>query len=371
MRIKTIPAGFLGMAMLCLQAFSQNAPLAAEKLFTIGPGTAKGPYLLLNVDDLRTDASGNIYVLDSRRAKIVKFSPAGEFMSTIGRPVFEVENSSQERNYLKDRDLKAKLTASRTTGDLYSPRALHIDDKSILVADTGKLVLFDLLGNVMRVVTTKGMSLLYGAFPNDRGELTVLGSAADDSLFHVLDGEGNPVRSYGDRFAVPPEIKDKWSGDTKDSKIKMASMPISYFIGSAGESLLIDPFKYEISIFRGERLWETLTGPSPYSSGFVGVSESHIDGKRAGLITGSIARPMIFETNGLILVFHAKDGGNVGSGNPRIFRVDVFKAYRFAKSFDLALEGYPGYVDTEGRLFTIGSHLNPFVNAYAIWPLLN
>ncbi len=170
---------------------------------------------------------------------------------------------------------------------------------------------------------------------------------------------------------MPQEISDGWSEDTKKSRIKMTGLPISYFIGSGGDALLIDPNRYEIHVFRGERLWETVTGPSPYASGFVGITLANIDGKPAGLITGSVARPMIFETNGLILVFQAKDRGRAGSGDPRIFRVDVFKAYRFAESFDLVLDGYPAYVDSEGRLFTAGNYRNPFINAYALWPLLD
>ncbi len=147
-------------------------------------------------------------------------------------------------------------------------------------------------------------------------------------------------------------------------------MPISYFIGARGESFLIDPFRYEIRVYRSERLQGTLSGPAPYSSGFVGFSESRIDGKLASLISGAIAPPRICEANGLILVFHIKDREGVPSGLTRIFRVDVFAADRLVKSFDTALEGYPNFVSPEGYLFTHGTMQNPFVNVYALWPLL-
>ena len=372
MRKGTIPVGLLVSVLVCLPAPAQDPPLTAEKILTIGPGSAKGPYLFLNIEAVRTDGSGNIYVLDSRRAKIVKFSPAGEFLSVIGRPVFEIGSWEEEKNLPKMADdFKAKVLAARTTGDLYSPRDLHMGDGNILVTDIDKLVLFDLSGTVKKVVAMKWMSSPLGAYQNDRGDLTVLGSAADDFLFHVLDGAGNAVRSYGDLFGVPPEISEKWSGDTKNMKVKMAGMPVSYFNGPGGESLLIDRFRYEIRVYREERLLTTLSGPLPYSSGFGGFSESRIDGKLASIIGGSVAPPRIFGTSGLILVFQARDRGNVGTGYSRIFRVDVFKSYRLAKSFDLSMEGYPNHVDSEGRLFSTGSYRSPFINAYSLLPLLD
>ncbi|MCX6563451.1 MAG: hypothetical protein NTU60_07585 [Candidatus Aminicenantes bacterium] len=369
MRTIRYSAGIFWIVLLCAPLFSQTSSLVAEKILTIGPGATGGSYLLVEIKGVRTDSSGNIYVLDSLRARIAKFNPFGEFMSTIGKPLYDVNSHNELDNneaYKKAEVRKAKLLSSRVTGELSYPSALFVDDKRILVTDTGKLVLYDLLGNVERVVTPKEVAMMYAAFPNVRGELVLMGLAAQDSMFHVLDGAGAIARSFGDRFAVPPEISGKWSGDLKDSKIKMASMPISYFVGLGEEILLLNPFRYEINIFRGERLWKTLTGSSSYSSGFTGISESYIGGKLAGLIGGSIAAPVILERDGLILVFQANDRGATPSDVQRIFRVDVFKDYKYFKSFDLELEGYPNYLGPKGHLFTIGSTRKPFVNEYVL-----
>jgi hypothetical protein len=355
------------MLLLCAPIFSQTSSLIAEKILSIGSGVAGGPYVFVQIADVKTDSAGNIYVLDSLRARIAKFDPAGALLSTIGKPLFDVENQKQEREYKKNSELlEAKIIAARTTGELYSPKSLYIDEKNILVTDTGKLVLFDLLGNVERVVTPKGMPLYYAAFPNARGELTVLGLADEDFLFHVLDREGRIIRSFGERFNVPSKISDAWSGDTKNSKIKMASMPISYYIGSADESLIMNPFQYEIGIFREERLWRTLTGPSPYSSGFAGISESHIGDKLAGLISGAIAPPVILKKDDLILVFQVKDRGATPASALRSFQLDVFKNSEYYKSFDLMFEGYPKCLGPNGHLFTIGSGSVLFVNEYVL-----
>jgi hypothetical protein len=363
-----ITMGFLLAALLCAPLLSQNPPLVAEKIMTIGPGAADGPYLFSRIAAVRTDASGNIYVLSTFRAGIAKFNPRGEFASTIGKPLFDFASQKEQTNYLNGHEdfARAKFLSSRTTGELYAPRAFYLDEKRIIVTDIRRLVLYDAQGNLRRVANLDRDSYEQAAFPNAQGELVFLGPDAGGSLFHVLDEKGQIVRSYGDKFAMPPEVAEKISGDLKEAETRMISRPISFSLGPEGKVLLLSPFSYEIRIYRGERLWKTLTGRPPYSSGFAGFTYPNVGGKPAGLITNYIAEPVLLEKDGLILVFQAKSRSETSSAAPQSFRVDVFKDYEYANSFELALDGYPNYLGSNGRLFTVGSSLKPFVNEYVI-----
>jgi hypothetical protein len=89
------------------------------------------------------------------------------------------------------------------------------------------------------------------------------------------------------------------------------------------------------------------------------------------LTGGFVSPPTIFAVNRTILVFRAKDRGDIPITNSRIFRMDVFKAYRYVKSFDVRLEGYPASVDFAGRPYTRGIPPNPFIYVYALRPLID
>jgi len=356
------------IAALSAPLLAQHPTLIAEKVLTIGPGSSAGPYLFGRIAAVRTDTSGNIYVLGSFRAGIAKFNPRGEFISMIGRPLFDFSSQKEQMSYLNGHEdfARDKFLSSRTTGELYAPRDFYLDEKRILITDIRRLVLYDAQGSLQRVANLDRDSYEQAAFPNAQGELVFLGPDAGGSLFHVLDEKGQIVRSYGDKFAMPPEVAEKISGDLKEAETRMISRPVGYSFGPEGEALLLSPFSYEIRIYREERLWKTLTGKPPYSSGFAGFTYPNVDGKPAGLITNYIESPVLLARDGLILVFLAKSRSEASSGARQSFRVDVFKDYEFAASFELALDGYPSHLGPKGRLFTIGSSLNPFVNEYVL-----
>ena len=365
MRIIRYSAGIFWIVLLCAPLFSQTPTLVAEKTLTIGPGAAGGPYVFVRIADVKADSAGNIYVLDSVRARIAKFNGRGEFLSTIGQPLFDVTN----RNELyKNPDLlKTKLRSSRDSGELYSPQAFYLDKQSVFITDLGKVVVYSATGEFQRAVSWKQMVNVQAAFLNARREVVLLGSATGrDQIFHVLDSEGNISRSYGDNFEIPSKLANSISGDQKESKIKMMSLPVSFCLGVDGEVLILSPFRYEIRIYREDSLWKTIIGTSEYSGGFAGGIDHSIGGKPAGFSIGYIAPPVILKNDDLILVFQVNDQRASPASGLRSFRVDVFKDSEFIKSYDLMLEGYPKGLGPNGHLFTIGSGSSLFVNEYVL-----
>ena len=365
MRIIKHSAAIFWIVLLWAPLFSQTSTLVAEKILTIGSGEAGGSYLFVRIADVKVDNAGNIYVLDSVRARLAKFNGRGEFLATIGQPLFDVTS----RDYLyKNPDLvKAKLRSSRESGELYSPQTFYLDGQNVFITDVGKLVVYSATGEFQRVVSWKQMVNVRAAFLNARGEVVLLGSATDrDQFFHVLDEEGRIARSYGDHFEIPPKVAESISGDQKESRLRMISSPISICLGFEGEVLVLNPFRYEIRIYREGTLWKTILGTSEYSGGFAGITESSIAGKPSGVSFGYIAPPVILKKDDLILVFQVNDRGASPASALRSFRLDVFKDSELFKSFDLKLEGYPICLGPNGHLFTIGSGSDLFVKEYVL-----
>jgi hypothetical protein len=365
-----VTARLCGVILLYAPLLSQTQTpaLVAEKILSIGPGAAAGPYLLVEVEDVKADLEGNIYILDSVRARIAKFSAQGEFLTTIGQPLFDL--TSRDDLYKITDDLKAKLRSSRDSPELYSPRAFYLDKQSIVIADLGKIVIYSAAGEYRRMVSCKQRANIRAAFLNARGEVVLLASiTGQDKFFHVLDGEGNISRSYGDSFEIPTDPAKSASSHQKESQIKtMMSLPVSFCLGSDGEVLVLSPFHYEIRIYRQESLWKTIKGTSQYSGGFAGVIDHSLDGKPAGFSIGYIAPPVILKKDDLILVFQTKDRRPSQATDSRlnIFRVDVYRKTEFFRSFDLTLEGNPKGFGRNGHLFTIVPGASPIVNEYIL-----
>jgi hypothetical protein len=188
-----------------------------------------------------------------------------------------------------------------------------------------------------------------------------------DQIFHVLDGEGNIGRSYGESFTVPPELAASLPDDQRQARIlSLIGLPVSFYFGPRGEALVLNPFRYEIRAYRDDGLWRTVTCPAEYSGGFAGTTQTYIAEKPAGFSIGYIASPIILKKNDMLLVFQADDRGTADSVGSRNFRVDVFKDYEFQKTLFLSLEGYPNGLGPNGRLFTVGSGAHQFVNVYVL-----
>jgi hypothetical protein len=368
----------LALAVFLIAIFSaplraQRPTLAAEKLLTIGPGNAAGLYLFCQITAVRTDASGNIYVLDFVRARIMKFNALGQFVGTIGTPIFDVASSDELRKILFSNlpETRTKARASNVTGEIFGPKALFLDENGLFVLDTDKLVTYDASGALRKVIPlAKKNPQLYpylrAAFPDDQGTLVLVGQDVQGRLFHVVNDQGDIVRSYGDKFEIPPDVVAQAGSDLEDSAARMMSAPVSVSVGAAGDILILSPFRYEIRCYRGERLARTLEGPPPYASGFAGFIRHSVDGKPAGLSSGHINPPVLLEQGGLILVFQLHEESKNSATNMLSFKVDVFNASGFLRSYDVTLEGYPNFLAPGGRLFTIGHSERPFINEYVL-----
>jgi len=367
--IKKRLVGFPVFLILCVLLLAQTSitPLA-EKILTIGPGSAEGPYLFVRVEDVKADAAGSIYVLDSVRARVAKFNSRGEFSSTIGRPLFELISRNQFQ-YLNSDFVTSKLRSARESDELYFPSAVWLTTDEVYVADMSKVVAYSAEGKTLRIIRWKERLYLRGGFPNGQGEVVLLGSIPGrNQIFHVIDTAGNIGRSYGEGFEVPPKLAASIPDDQKQTRMAMMAMPVCSCFGPEGEAVVLSPFRYEIRIYRDDELWRTVTCPAPYEGGFAGGINSYVDGKPAGYSIGYIAPPVILRKNDVILVFQVTNRDAADSGDPdlRSFRVDVFKKYEFLKSFNISLEGSPKALSPDGHLFTVGSLDHPFVNEYVL-----
>jgi hypothetical protein len=177
---------------------------------------APGPTLLPDPVAVAFDGSGNAYVLDQRRARILVFNrTTGTLQRTIG-------------------------TQGSGPGKLLAPSALAIDQAGVIsVADTGngRIARFTLGGAPLAPITDTGAVRGIAVTP-DGGRIYVTDSASKISVFspggELLDEFGGRGRTLG-KLEAPAQIAldaggNLWVADRGNNRVQK--------FGPAGERLL-------------------------------------------------------------------------------------------------------------------------------------
>lgn len=180
-RPRVVLAG--AMAFLAEAASAASQPsrsgativLGAPK-FSIGSEDVEGPSLFGHVQSVAIDGDGRIYVLDVSDNSIRIFDSRGRFVDKVGR-------------------------AGRGPGDFANPWGLvHDGRRGLFVADqVSGIAHFETSAIGAKFSRVLGRSLL----PRTAclvGDTMVVGGVSDEKLLHVLDREGDPLRSFGESF---------------------------------------------------------------------------------------------------------------------------------------------------------------------------
>jgi hypothetical protein len=276
------------------------------------PGGAFGAVLNVAVDE-----RGGLIVLDMQKKEIHRFDENGRWNSIVDM---------------------------RPEGDApWYPRAIFASEGRLYVLEGRNVLIRDLDGGAVRTVPVQGM-IAMDFYVHD-GDIVLPGNKkGSEDTFHVLDENGNGVAAFGGRFAVPDEISEDLP---EDYDPKDLSVPQKfYYLPSEDELFVANPFRYEIQVYRGRKLFRALTHDASYSTFAGGIRHWGPSGNM-GFSTGFIGYPSVVRRGDVLLVFRPKSPGRAD------YCVDLFKDYAYQSTQDLDIKGLPVVADQEGNVYTV------------------
>jgi hypothetical protein len=281
----------------------QKLPPRLKADLTIGVDEGDEDLIFGSIARIDLDKDGRIYALDYKDKKVRIFDPNGKVLK-----VFPIPAGQGPREL------------SQIGSMAVSPDGL------IFLNEMRKVVVYDRNGNFIRY------------FPLDFNATTI-GNAGDEKviaigldkgkILHVYSAEGRPIGSFADPFEVPASLSE-----FKDAPFLKA--PILFSASKSGRVFVLNPHRYEISIYAELKLIGSIKGKSDVF-------------EKAG--TPSQARGKMF----LFPTAFVQDAGEriyvtirkpaAKSGN----EMDIFEDGR--QIGRLSVSGIPYAVDPQGRLY--------------------
>jgi hypothetical protein len=265
----------------------------------IGAAEGNENYVLGAVSRIDLDAAGNIYVLDYKDRLIRIFKNDGSFLRKISVPAGQ-----------------GPKEATSLSGIAVTPKG------TLYVNDTRKVIVYGADGNFVRSFLVDFMISSIGCPGTE--ELVAIGPHAG-KILHVFDESGKLLESFGEPFAVPAELEAM-----KD--MPMFSAPLLFDSGKDGRIFVLNPHKYEVSVFKGRRLEQTLKGENPLFSPI----------KKMGRVFLSTAANIVGSNGRVFVALHVLDPR-------RQKRMDVFENGKQVDTLDV--KGTPHIADPQGRIY--------------------
>ncbi len=176
------------------------------------------------------DGQGNIYVLDYKFRKIVVYSPEGRLIRTISVP-----------------EGQGPKEAANLGGIAVTPSG------TLFVNDMMKVIVYDPDGQFVRSFRLDFMITSIGCPGTE--DLVAIGPN-DGKILHVFDKMGKHLNSFGDVFAVPAELESM-------KGMPMFGAPILFNCAKDGRIYVINPHRYEVSVFKDGLVENVLKGENP------------------------------------------------------------------------------------------------------------
>jgi hypothetical protein len=208
------------------QRESENSIL--EKVLEIGVLSGDENFIFGAITDIELDRSGNIYALDNKLHRIVKYNKEGEFILRFGKH-------------------------GQGPGEFDFPEAITIDrENRICVLDTGKVHIFRDNGKFI-------LSFRYDFYGIDISkrncaELMILGPQKGN-IFHVFDYQGKYKYSFGNLMSIPREFGNIKGTDLFRTPLKLWPIGDKIYI--------LNPYRYEIHVYEKGFLKKKISMDSP------------------------------------------------------------------------------------------------------------
>ncbi|MGZ8949031.1 MAG: 6-bladed beta-propeller [Candidatus Aminicenantales bacterium] len=245
------------------------------------------------------DGRGNIYVLDYKFSRVGVFDSKGNLLRQIAVP----EGQGPQE----------------TTG---MPGIAVTPGGTMFINDTQKVIVYGPDGRYVRTFQV-GFTITSIGCPGTE-ELVVLGPH-DGKILHVFDAQGKLVASFGDTFVPPKKFESM-------KEMPMFGAPLRFSCAKDGHVFILNPHKYEVSVFKDWKLEGVIEGRS---DAFKPI-------RKTGFGFASTVADIVSSGNLVFVAFMTMD--------PKAkMTADVFQAGRQIGSIDLP--GTPLVADRQGMIY--------------------
>jgi len=319
--------GFLS-AIFCFVSFLGSAAITGRPSPTAvqAPTISLKPDLTIGVEDgdenmmfgeiirIDIDGKGNIYVLDYKFRKVAVFDRDGNLLRTIAVP-----------------EGQGPREATNLSGIAVTPGG------TLFVNDMRKVIVYGPDGQYIRTFLVDFMISSIGCPGTE--DLVAIGPNGGKVL-HVFDQTGKLLASFGDTFPPPAELEAM-----KD--MPMFGAPILFNCAKDGRIFVLNPHKYEVSVFKDRKLERVLEGRSEIFKPIQKMGRAFL----------STAAHIVPGGEFVFVVFQNPD--------PRAKKTaDVFQAGKQIGSIDFP--GTPHMADSQGRIYVAEEEGFPRVVRYTV-----
>jgi hypothetical protein len=196
---------------------------------TIGVEDGDENLMLGEIIRIDIDGKGNIYVLDYKFRKIAVFDRDGKLLRTIAVP-----------------EGQGPREATDLSGIAVTPGG------TLFVNDMRKVIVYGPDGQYIRTFLVDFTISSIGCPGTE--DLVAIGPHGG-KILHVFDQAGKLLASFGDTFTPPAELEPM-------KEMLMFGAPLLFNCAKDGRIFVLNPHKYEISVFKDRKLEHILEGRS-------------------------------------------------------------------------------------------------------------
>jgi hypothetical protein len=292
----------------------QAPPVTLKADLTIGIEDGDESLMFGDISRVDLDAKGNIYILDYKFRKIAVCDRRGQLLRTIAVPAGQ-----------------GPREATNLSGIAVTPGG------TLVINDMQKVIVYGPDGEYLRTFLVDFMISSIGCAGAE--ELVAIGPNGG-KILHVFDLEGKLLASFGETFTPPGEF-----APMKD--MPMFGAPLLFNCAKDGRIFVLNPHKYEVSVFKDRKLASTLAGQSDLFKPL----------QKMGRGIVSTAAHIVASGELVLVAFQNPDPNAQKSA-------DVFRGAKKIGTMDIP--GTPLNADAQGRIYFAETDSFPRVVRYVL-----
>ena len=225
--------GFLFMGVIFASGpgnkklMGQDLGLVLKPDLSIGVEDGEENYIFGNISRLALDEAGNIFVLDYKYRVVRVFDEGGAWLRSTVVP------------------------AGQGPREAVNPSGIAVTPGGTLFINDGlKVIVYGPDGGYLHTFKTDFLISSIGCAGTE--ECVAIGPN-DGRILHLYDAAGRCLKSFGEYFSMPPEL-ESFKGRP------MFSAPLLFNASGDGRIFVLNPHKYEISVFKNGEVEATIQG---------------------------------------------------------------------------------------------------------------